>query len=120
MPEITVVFFAEENRLSPLLEWLDKLPAKVQDKCLVKIERLNEMGYELRRPEADILRDGIYELRVGFMNVNYRILYFFCGQEAVISHGCIKEKEVSDKDINLAKKRKALYEQDSERYRYKE
>jgi hypothetical protein len=24
------------------------------------------MGHELRRPEADLLRDGIYELRVSF------------------------------------------------------
>lgn len=64
MPKTEVVFFAEEDGTAPLLEWLDRQEHKVQDKCLVKIERLGELGYELRRPEADYLRDEIYELRV--------------------------------------------------------
>jgi hypothetical protein len=42
-----------------VLEWLDTLPAKIQDKCVVKIERLRELGHELRRPEADLLQQGI-------------------------------------------------------------
>ena len=40
------------------------MPLKVQDKCYLLLERLREMGHELRWPEADFLRDGIYELRV--------------------------------------------------------
>jgi hypothetical protein len=39
---------------------------------------------ELRRPEADYLQDGIYELRVGFQHVNYRMLYFFYKNIAVV------------------------------------
>jgi hypothetical protein len=35
------------------------------------------MGHELRRPEADFLRDGIYELRASLGGVHHRILYFF-------------------------------------------
>ena len=38
---------------------------------------MKELGYELRRPEADLLRDGIYELRVSINHVQYRILYSF-------------------------------------------
>ena len=64
MPETTVVFYADDDGSAPLLTWLDQQQRKVQDKCLVKIERLAELGHELRRPEADFLRDGIYELRV--------------------------------------------------------
>ncbi|MHC4177493.1 MAG: type II toxin-antitoxin system RelE/ParE family toxin [Planctomycetota bacterium] len=77
MPETTVVFFAEDDGSAPLLTWLDQQETKVQDKCLVKVERLAELGHELRRPEADFLRDGIYELRVRYRRVNYRMLYFF-------------------------------------------
>jgi hypothetical protein len=77
MPPTEVVIFAEDDGSAPLLEWLDGQAPKVQDKCLVKIDRLHELGYELRRPEADFLRDGIYELRVRHRSVNYRILYFF-------------------------------------------
>ncbi len=61
MPITEVIIFAEEDGSSPLIEWLDGLGSKVQDKCIVRVERLAEMGHELRRPEADFLRDGIYE-----------------------------------------------------------
>ena len=77
MPPTEVLIFAEEDATAPLLDWLDTLPAKVQDKCLVRIERLRELGHELRWPDADLLRDGIYQLRARFQKVNYRILYFF-------------------------------------------
>lgn len=70
-------------------------------KCLHRIERLKEMGHMLRRPEADFLRDGIYELRVRHLNVNYRLLYFFHGQAiSIISHGLTKEAEVPLKEID--------------------
>lgn len=59
MPKTRVALYREED--GPFLEWFDGLPAKVQDKCYLRLERLREMGHELRRPEADFLRDGIYE-----------------------------------------------------------
>ena len=120
MPITTVVFFMDENGACPLLVWLDHLPAKVQDKCIVRIERLTERGHELRRPEADFLRDGIYELRARFRSVNYRMLYFFHQQTAVISHGLIKEKEVPDQEIDLAIRHRELFEKDPAKYTYEE
>jgi hypothetical protein len=77
MPKTTVLFFAETDGTAPLLNWMDDLLLKVQDKCIVKIERLEEMGYELRRPEADLFRNEINELRIAFRSIQYRILYFF-------------------------------------------
>lgn len=102
MPPTEVVLFEEDDGTIPLLQWLDGLPAKVQDKCLVRIERLRDMGHELRRPEADFLRNGIHELRVSSQRVHYRILYFFSGKAAVISHGLKKERRVPEGDIELA------------------
>jgi phage-related protein len=105
----------------PVLGWLDTLPAKIQDKCVVKIERLRELGHELRRPEADLLRNGIYELRIGRKGMNYRILYFFHGRmAAVLAHCLIKEREVPAKDIEAALERKRLFEQDPHRHTYRE
>ena len=50
--------------------------------------------------------------------MNYRVLYGFVGQHIVlISHGITKEKEVPDKEIDIAAARLALYEQEPERYR---
>jgi hypothetical protein len=67
------------------------------------LERLREMGHELRRPEADFLRDGIYELRVSLGGVHHRILYFFHGAiAAVVSHGLVKERVVPPKEIDHA------------------
>jgi hypothetical protein len=52
--------------MCPTLGWssirMQMDPIKVQDKCHLRLERLREMGHELRRPEADFLRDGIYEI----------------------------------------------------------
>lgn len=50
----------------------------------LRLERLGEVGHELRRPEADFLRDGIYELRVSLRGVHRRILYFFHGAVAAV------------------------------------
>ncbi len=121
MSRTRVVFYKDREGNVPVLEWMDALPAKVQDKCVVKIERLRELGHELRRPEADLLRNGIYELRVGREGMNYRILYFFHGRvAAVLAHGIVKEREVPAKDIGRALERKRLFEQDPERHTYRE
>ncbi len=77
MPQTRVVFYREEDGSVPVLDWFAGLPAKAQAKCLERIQFLAAMGYEARRPHADYLRDGIYELRAKWGTVNYRILYFF-------------------------------------------
>jgi phage-related protein len=120
MPQTDVLIFAEDDGTAPLLAWLDALPAKAQDKCIVRIERLGELGHELRRPEADFLRDGIYELRMRLQSVNYRMLYFFHEQRAVISHGLTKEKELPDKEIDLALDRKRRFESDPHKHTHGE
>jgi len=121
VPIIPVVFYRESDGTAPVLEWLDTLPAKAQDKCRIKIERLCELGHELRRPEADLLRDGIYELRIGLQGMNYRILYFFHGRTAaVLAHGLVKERVVPSREIDVALARKRRFEQDPERHTYQE
>ena len=115
MPRTNVWLYRDDDGTVPLLEWLDDLPQKVRDKCRVKIERLRELGYELRRPEADYLRDGIYELRVKFQRVNYRMIYFFHRDiAAVLSHGLVKEKQVPSKQIDRAVEHRLKFEKDPE------
>jgi phage-related protein len=121
MPKTKVVFYREDDGSVPILEWLDSLQPKALDKCTVRLERLKEMGHELRRPEADSLRDGIYELRVGLQHVNYRMLYFFHGQSAaVVSHGLVKEAEVPPKEIEKAISRKQKFEKDPKTHTHEE
>jgi phage-related protein len=85
------------------------------------LDRLREMGHELRRPEADFLRDGIYELRASLGGIQYRILYFFHGtMAAVVSHGLAKEREVPPKEIDRAVERKKRFEANPEKHTYEE
>lgn len=96
-----------------MLEWLEELRStnkKAWAKCRVRIEQLDASGHELRRPAADILRDGIYELRAKEGRVQYRILYFFHGRNiAILAHSLTKEDEVPDIDIDKAVMRKKMF-----------
>ena len=121
MPRTSVVFFREDDGTVPTLVWLDTLPAKAQDKCRVRIERLKDLGHELRRPEADYLRDGICELRTKHAGVNYRMLYFFQRTvAAVVSHGLAKEQTVPPVEIDRAIKRKRDFEKHPDRHTHRE
>src|SRR5436853_4850208 len=121
MPRTNVVFYQDDDGSVPILEWFDTLSKKALAKCRVKIERLAELGHELRRPEADYLRDGIYELRVGLQGRNYRILYFFHGQTgAVLAQGLIKERIVPSGDIDEAITRRMKFEKNPKGHTYQE
>jgi len=83
---------------------------KAYAKCVVRVHRLAELGHELRRPEADLLRDGIYELRARLGTINYRILYFFHGRNvAVLAHAITKENEMPVVEIKRAGERKIKF-----------
>jgi len=121
MPQTQVVFYREDDGTVPLLEWLDALPRPAVVKCRVKLDRLKELGHELRRPEGDYLRDGIYELRVRLGRVNYRMLYFFYQDiAAVVSHGVVKEQRVPPKDIDRAIIAKDRFGKDPSRHTHQE
>jgi len=120
MPLTPVILFRNADGRVPLLDWLDSLPPRAVAKCRVRIERLHELGHELRRPEADYLRDGIHELRVALQGINYRMLYFFHGRAAVVvSHGLTKEREVPPSEIERARQNQQRFEADNDRHTYR-
>ena len=117
MPPTEILVFREADGRIPLVDWLDRLPAKARAKCLNYMRLLAISGHELRRPAADFLRDGIYELRASYGTVQYRILYFFRGRDVVVlSHGVTKSQKVPDAEIQRAIARKQLVMQDPLRY----
>jgi hypothetical protein len=120
LPATSLLFYQEEDGTVPLVEWLDSLTAKAQDKCLARLKRLEDLGHELRRPEADYLRDSIYELRVSLQGINYRMLYFFHGTiTVVVSHGIVKERRVPPKEISKAIERKKRFTANPQPYTFK-
>lgn len=114
MPEVSIVIYKEADGTVPLFDWMDRQPAKVQKKCRAKLGLLHELGNELRRPNADILRDGIWELRIISGNTHYRILYFYHGKKVVvISHGTVKQSRIFDREIKKAIERKKKFIRDA-------
>lgn len=124
MPATEVHFYQKTQGDVPVLDWLRKLAGKnrrAAEKCEAGIRRLAMMGYELRRPETDLLRDGIYELRVRVGQVHYRVLYFFHGRSvAILAHSLTKDKAIPKADIERALERKRRFEADPEAHTYRE
>lgn len=125
MPTTSILFYQESEGDIPVLEWLQELKRKNMKgflNCAARIDRLATYGNELRRPLADYLRDGIYELRAKHRNVQYRIFYSFEGQNVVVlSHAMVKKTSaVPKKDIDLAIKRKKKFERDPKQHTYVE
>ena len=61
MPKTHVVFFRDEEGAAPVFEALQAMLRQGKEKelakCLVRIARLAEKGHELRRPEADVVKE---------------------------------------------------------------
>ncbi len=122
MPATEVILYQDddEQRTVPLITWLQKQSKKVQVKCQVYLKQLEDFGHQLRRPVADYLRDGIYELRPSYQGVQYRLLYFFPKPDrskegipprvVMVSHGLVKEGDVPDAEIERAVERKRKFE----------
>lgn len=118
---VTVVLYQEADGTVPLLDWMAELSPRARVKCLARIKRLQELGHALRRPEADYLRDDVYELRVDMQGLHYRILYFFNGRTiAVLSHGVVKERRVPPQAIDTAILRRNQFVQHPDRHTYTE
>jgi phage-related protein len=113
-----VIYYQEEDGTVPMAVWLDELqnqPAH-RAKCVEWIGMLRDNGHDLRRPRADYLRDGIYELRARFHKTRYRMLYFFYGRDrAIITHGFVKQSnKVPDREIEKSVRMKNRYSEDPE------
>ena len=123
MPPIQVFFFQDERDI-PVRSWLQELrrtDKRVYAKCVAHIRLLAQFGHELRRPLADYLEEGIYELRIRRGRVNYRILYFFHGQNiAILAHGLVKEGTIPQADLTRAVNRKEAFLKNPVKHTYEE
>ena|SRR5205814_1995218 len=123
MPKVIIRFFQLEDGICPLIDWLDTVtPKKAKAKVLARILLLESLGHEIRRPHADLLEDGIYELRERFMSTQFRVLFFFHGQGVVVvSHGFTKHgASVPSSEIERAKVYKTMFLKNPEKHTYEE
>ena len=120
--ETMLCFFRDEHDSAPFLEWFERLPEQAKVQCRARIGLLAAERHGLRRPAADYLRDGIYELRVRARKIHYRILYFFHGQEVVVISNGINKREsaVPSIEIERARERRRVFLADPQRHTYLE
>ena len=67
---------------------------------------LEDRGPNLPRPYADLLEDGIHELRIKLTGTQVRILYFFCYQTIIVLTNAFDKysDKVDNAEIELSKK----------------
>ncbi len=120
MPQTRLLLFREADGSVPIKQWLEELQRTDRRgfaKCVERIQRLAALGHELRRPHADFLRDGVYELRARRGSVNYRVLYFFHGKGvAVLAYGLTKKGKIPKADIDRVIRNRNALEDDPEKH----
>lgn len=101
-----VFYYIDQNENCEITDFLNSLKEKQCAKVLAWIDKLEEKGPELPRPFADLLEDGIHELRIKIAGSQERVLYFFVFRNYIIltHHFTKNEQTVSKSQINKAKK----------------
>ena len=79
-----ILFCDERMDGCPVSEFIDGCQPKHQIKILRFLSLLENQGPTLPRPYADLLVDGIHELRIKLSGDQIRLLYFFCHQKFII------------------------------------
>jgi phage-related protein len=104
-----VYYFVDERGGKPIKEFIRALPKNERAKILAYVIELKRQGNNLRRPMADYLGNGIYELRPK----DNRIFYFFYLRDNAILVHAIKKytKRIASRDLQLCIKRKRLVEE---------
>jgi phage-related protein len=79
-----VLYYSKGDGSMPVKEYIDNLSLRERAKTMAFIELLEDKGPNLPRPYADLLDDGIHELRIRLTGTQIRILYFFCYQNIIV------------------------------------
>jgi hypothetical protein len=95
----------------PVSEFLDSCSPEHQVKVLHFLELLEEMGPTLPRPYADLLEDGIHELRVKLSGDQTRLLYFFCFETYIIVYRALRKNtgKVPEEYIRETKRYREIF-----------
>ncbi len=110
MTAFKVIFFRDNKGHCPVDEYIKKLSTIQQNKVFAYIKRLEEVGFNLRRPAGDYLgeKTGLYELR----SARHRILYYFHERKYIILlHAFLKTTvEIPEAEIEKASFKKEICE----------
>lgn len=101
-----IIYYETTEGECPVEDFISTKSINNRAKILGLLSFLEERGPNLPRPYADLLVDGIHELRIKLSGDQLRILYFFCYKDYIIlTHPFIKRSEkVPVPEIEKAKK----------------
>jgi len=101
-----IIYYETIEGECPVEDFISSKSINNRAKILGLISFLEEKGPNLPRPYADLLADGIHELRIKLSGDQLRILYFFCYKDYIIlTHPFIKRTDkVPIPQIDKAKK----------------
>nr|WP_320015219.1 type II toxin-antitoxin system RelE/ParE family toxin [uncultured Desulfobacter sp.] len=101
-PRWRVLFCDGMENACPVMDFINSRPRKHQVKLLRLIGLLEEHGPTLPRPYADVLHDGVHELRFNLSQDQIRVLYFFCYQKFIVLYEVFfkKTRRVPEKYID--------------------
>jgi phage-related protein len=101
-----VLYYETPEGKCPVREFIDSRKGRNQAKIFALISTLQDRGPTLPRPYADLLEDGIHELRIRLSGDQFRVLYFFCFRRfIVLTHDFVKvTAKVPNAEIQKAKK----------------
>jgi phage-related protein len=106
-----LIFYRNTAGRCPVEEFIEDLPDEDAREIVASIAALRELGNKARRPLADYLEDGIYELRARRLKKRFRVLYTFAGKRTILLlAGFVKKsKAVPPREIKKAKALKKDY-----------
>lgn len=101
-----VLYYQNTKGECLIREFIDSRKVRDQAKIFALISYLQDQGPTLPRPYADLLEDGIHELRIRLSGDQFRVLYFFCFRRfIVLTHAFAKVMaKVPRAEIQKAKK----------------
>ncbi|MFA6355557.1 MAG: type II toxin-antitoxin system RelE/ParE family toxin [Candidatus Omnitrophota bacterium] len=103
-----VYYFLDHRERNPVKEFVISLSKNERTKYFAHLAALLHEGPNLKRPMADYLGNGIYELRPK----RNRIFYFFFLKDKVVLLHAIKKKtdKIPKGDLAICQRRKVIVE----------
>lgn len=100
-----LLYCDQNSEACPVVDFIDACAPKHQVKILRFLSLLEDQGPTLPRPYADILVDGIHELRIKLSGDHIRLLYFFCYRKFIVMHSAFVKNtsQVPEKRIREVK-----------------
>jgi len=99
-----IYYFVDKDGSKPVKEFIDSLADKEQAKIYAYIAELKKQGNNLRRPMADYVKDGIYELRPRDNRVFY---FFYLRDRAILVHAIKKHvNKIPEQALKICARRK--------------